>query len=136
MRSNYTYIYIHFIWATWDRLYLIDDQIEPILFSFIKHKCRELKSVPIQIGGMPNHIHLLVKLPTNITIGDFVKHIKGSSSHYVSNVYKPEDFFKWQKGYAAISVSPQLVEKISKYISNQKEHHQRKSYQSNWELVK
>jgi len=136
MRASYSRIYIHLIWSTWDRLDLIDDKLEPILYSYIAKKCRQQNGILLQIGGTPNHLHLLVKIIPATNIGQFVKNIKGSSSHYIAQIINPDSFFKWQGGYAAISVSPAHLSKISTYIATQKEHHQTDSCNNDWEFNK
>jgi len=136
MRASYSRIYIHLIWATWDRLDLIDDKLESILYSYIARKCRQQNDILLQIGGTLNHVHLLVKILPVINIGQFVKNIKGSSSHYIAQIIRPDSFFKWQGGYAAISVSPVHLSKISTYIASQKEHHQTDSCNKDWEFPK
>jgi len=97
IRASYSRIFIHLIWTTWDRLDLIDDTLEPILFNFIAKKCRQQNGILLQIGGTSNHVHLLVKLLPAINIGQFVKNIKGSSSHYIAQIVRPDSFFKWQR---------------------------------------
>ena len=87
MRASYSRIYIHLIWATWDRLDLIDDKLEPILYDYISKKCRQRNGLLLQIGGTSNHVHLLVKLLPAINIGQFVKNIKGSSSHHIARLF-------------------------------------------------
>ncbi|MGB2956105.1 MAG: transposase [Anaerolineales bacterium] len=106
------------------------------LDNYIAIKCRQQNGLLLQIGGTPNHIHLLVKLLPAINIGQFVKNIKGSSSHYIAQIIRPDSFFKWQGGYAAISVSPTHLSKISTYIAAQKEHHQMNSCNKDWEFSK
>ena len=133
MRASYSRIYIHLIWSTWDRLDLITTELEPILYSYIAKKCRQQNCLLLHIGGIPNHIHLLVKIHTAIEIGDFVKNIKGSSSHYIAQIIHPGNFFKWQGAYPAISVSPFQVSRISRYIAAQKEHHQLNTCNKDWE---
>ena len=73
MRASYSRIYIHLIWSTWDRLDLIDDKLEPILYNYISKKCRQQNGILLQIGGTSNHVHLLVKLLPAINIGQLVK---------------------------------------------------------------
>ncbi|MGB2964188.1 MAG: IS200/IS605 family transposase [Anaerolineales bacterium] len=136
MRAAYSHIYIHLIWATWDRLELIDSKMEPILYSYLANKCEEQKGILLQIGGNTDHVHLLVKIHTASSIGQFVKNIKGSSSHYINQIIHPGSFFKWQGGYAAISVSPDQLSKISRYISRQKDHHKAGSSFADWEIPK
>ena len=97
MRASYSRIYIHLIWSTWDRLDLIDDKLEPILYNYISKKCRQQNGILLQIGGTSNHVHLLVKLLPAINIGQLVKNIKGSSSHHIAQIIRPDSFFKWQR---------------------------------------
>jgi len=136
MRASYSRIYIHLIWSTWDRLDLVDNKLEPILYNYISKKCRQQNGILLQIGGTSNHVHLLVKLLPAKNIGQFVKNIKGSSSHYIAQIIRPDSFFKWQGGYAAISVSPGHLSKVSMYIAAQKEHHQMNSCIKDWEASK
>jgi len=136
MRASYSRIYIHLIWSTWDHLDLIDDKLEPILYNYISKKCRQQNGILLQIGGTSNHVHLLVKLLPAINIGQLVKNIKGSSSHYIAQIIRPDSFFKWQGGYGAISVSPAHLSKISMYIAVQKEHHQINTCIKDWEFSK
>ena len=134
MQAVHSQIYFHFIWGTWNRLDLIDREIETTLYRFIHKKTKVLNGIPIELGGTTNHIHLLVKLTPSIPIWEFVKNIKGSSSHYINQIKLPVDFFKWQGGYAGTSVSPSQVSKISRYIQMQKYHHQEDSIIRKWEL--
>ena len=136
MRASYSKLYIHLNWATWDRLDLIDDELEQILYTYITKKCVQLNVILLKIGGTPNHIHLLVKLLPAKNISTFVKIIKGSSAHYIAQIVRPDYFFKWQGGYGAISVSPIHISTISTYISSQKDHHQNGSFNTYWEYSK
>ena len=134
MRRSHTEICIHLVWATWDRLDLIDEELEPVIFHYLDKKCNENKCWLEQIGGMPDHVHLLVRLTTTITIGQLVKSLKGSSSHYIAQIHKPGQFFKWRGGYSAYSISNFHVPKVSRYIKNQEANHLENSCISNWEL--
>ncbi len=77
MRAPYTQLYLHAIWATWDRLPLITPEIELRLYGAINDKCRELKAYPLALGGIEDHLHLLVRLPTTLTVADLLKETKG-----------------------------------------------------------
>jgi REP element-mobilizing transposase RayT len=123
MREPYTQLYVHLVWATWDRLPLITPDIEPRLYGHIIRKCRELKCVPIRISGIENHTHLLVRLHTTIAVATLVKEVKGASSHLMTHEIAPDDFFKWQGAYGAFTVRKAEVPQIHEYIANQKQHH-------------
>jgi putative transposase len=98
MRSPFTQLYLHFVWATWDRLPLITPLNERSIYSSILTKCRELKCHVLAIGGTSDHVHLLIRFPTTITVADLVKEVKGASSHLVTHQIAMGEFFKWQWG--------------------------------------
>jgi len=133
MRRSHTKLYLHIIWSTWDRMDLIDSKLEPILYRYIQKKCEENKCWLEAIGGTSNHLHVLVRLTTSIPIGKLVHQIKGASSHYIGQIHRPDDFFKWQGGYSAFTVSPSQVKTVSGYIKNQKKHHRDQILQKAWE---
>ncbi len=80
------------------------------------------------INGMPEHIHCLFQLNPQKSVAEVIKHVKGSSSHFVNQHDLIADKFAWQTGYSAFSVSESAVGKVYQYIQNQKTHHQKKSY--------
>ena len=124
MYSNYTQLFIHIVWATWNRLPLITDDVQNDLYSAIAAKCIELNSQPLAIGGVSDHVHVLTQIPTTITIAELVKGIKGSSSHLMTHSITPEIAFKWQGSYGAFSVSKSGIDRVVAYIHNQKTHHE------------
>ena len=103
MRAPYTQLYLHCVWATRDRMPLITDEIEARLYAAIATKCRELKCAPLAIGGIEDHIHLVVRLHTTVPVARLLKEVKGSSSHLVTHAVAPGDFFKWQGSYGAFT---------------------------------
>jgi putative transposase len=111
------------VWATWDRLPLITPEIGSRLHAAIAAKCRELNAEPLTIGGVDDHVHLLVRLPTTLAIATLAKQVKGSSSHLITHEVTPGEFFKWQGAYGAFTLSKDQVEATNAYIQRQKEHH-------------
>ena len=89
---------------------------------------------PIKIGGTKDHIHILVNIHPSVSVSNVVKEVKGFSSFIIANKIQPESLFRWQSGYGVISISPQGISRISKYITDQKEHHRQGTMESNWEL--
>ena len=133
MRRSHTKLYLHIIWSTWDRMELIDPVIEPVLYKYIRKKCEENQCWLEAIGGTTDHVHILVRFITSISISKLVHQIKGASSHYIANIYRPENFFKWQGGYSAFTVSPHQLNVVSEYIKNQKQHHYDQTCKNYWE---
>ena len=123
MRRNKLALYIHLVWATWDRLPLITPEMERRIHRNIESEARKQGCDVLAINGVQDHIHLPVTLPATITIANLVKQVKGVSSHFVNETLRPAAQFKSQGSYAAFSVSRWDVDKIIEYIRRQKEHH-------------
>jgi len=133
MRSPYTQLYLHMVWATWDRLPLITEAIKPRLYAAIAAKCRELKCVPLAIGGIADHVHVLVRLHTTVAIATLVKEIKGASSHLVTHEIAIGEFFTWQGSYGAFTLRKSEVPNVVAYIERQAEHHAAMDLWEEWE---
>ena len=133
MSHSFNKIWIHAIWATKERLPLLHQNSEQKVYQFIAEQLRELGCPVRIINGMPDHIHCLFLLNPQKSVAEVIKQIKGSSSHYINEHNIISDKFSWQTGYAAYSVSESVVEKVFQYIKTQKEHHQKKTYQQEYE---
>lgn len=134
MASN-TKLYIHLVWATWDRLPLITPSIESRLLAAVSAKCRELACTPLAIGIVPDHVHVLVRIPPTLPVSTLVKELKGSSSHLMTHEATPHSFFKWQGSYGAFSVGEDHIGSVTVYVMNQKRHHAAGSCLPNWEEI-
>jgi putative transposase len=133
MKNPYTQLYIHCVWATWDRLPLLTPQVEQRIYAAILTKCRELNCEPLAINGMPDHMHLLVRLHTTISVAELLKEVKGASSHLATHEVAPGEFFKWQGTYGAFTLSKSAIPVVKAYIDRQKEHHAQGELTSEWE---
>jgi REP element-mobilizing transposase RayT len=133
MRAPFTQLYLHGVWATWDREPLVTAQIEQPVYAFILAKIRELRCVPIAIGGISDHVHVLVRWSPTVSIAEFIGEVKGGSSHFVTHQLLPQSFFKWQGSYGAFTVSRDQVESVRHYIERQKEHHAMQTVVPAWE---
>lgn len=133
MPHSYNKIWIHAIWATKERIPLIQPRIKQKIFQLISEQLRE-QGCPVRIiNGMPDHIHCLFLLNPLKAVAEIIKQIKGSSSHFVNHNNLISDKFCWQTGYAAYSVSESVVEKVFQYIKNQKQHHLKKTFQQEYD---
>ena len=114
---NYIALNIHLIWATKNREPYLEKNIRYPLLSHIKMEA-DLKNINIKIiNGVEDHLHCLVGMKPTQSVSDIVKAIKGESSRWLNQEFL-KDNFRWQDGYGAIAVSPQLVSKTIKYIAN------------------
>lgn len=133
MRRNKLALYIHLVWATWDRLPSITPEIERRLHRNIESAAGKMGCTVLAINGMPEHVHLLVKMPATTTVANLAKQVRGVSSHFANEELLPSAGFKWQGSYGAFTVSHWDVNKIITYIQRQKAHHAAADVWAEWE---
>ena len=92
------------------------------VYLCIREEAARLKAEIIAIGGVADHVHVLLRLPATVSIAELVKQLKGSSSHLANHEVLPHGF-KWQGGYSAGSVSRRLLPIVRNYVLRQEEHH-------------
>ena len=138
MAGTFTSLQYHCVFSTKNRAPLIHEELRGRLYEFIggvvRSECPVLKSGKrngglIAIGGMPDHVHLLVRWPANRTVSDLMRIVKSKSSGWVSETFPARRSFRWQEGYGAFSASKSGISAIETYIANQAEHHRTQSFQ-------
>ena len=135
MHEPYTQLHVHFVWATWDRLPIIRPEWKAAICACAQSECDRLKVLVVAQYVMPEHMHLLVQLPTTVDIATVMKQVKGSSSHLITHQIAPGEWFKWQGSYGAFAVSKSEVPLKRLYIQNQELHHQSSDFQQEWDTL-
>ncbi len=121
----------HIVFSTRMREPNIIKLIQPQLWTYLGGIVRAEGGVSIEIGGVQDHVHLLVSLHQNQTIADFMRKLKAGSSKWLHDTF-PDNPIWWQNGYGAFSVSNSLIENVKHYILNQEAHHSKVSYQDEY----
>ena len=134
MAHTYSNINIHYIFSTKKRGKLLTPGLQKRLWPYMGGIARENKMKALVIGGTVDHVHLLISLPTTITIAKGIQLIKGGSSKWVHDTFHDLSNFQWQEGYGAFSVDYSNINNIIKYIKNQHEHHRKKSFEEEYVL--
>ncbi|KGO92139.1 IS200/IS605 family transposase [Flavobacterium subsaxonicum] len=132
MPQSLAYNYIHLVFSTKHREHLILPEIESKLYAYITGICKNSESPALQIGGMPDHIHILFVLSKKISLVKFIEEIKKTSSKWIKSIEGGHPDFYWQDGYGAFSVSPKHIEMVKNYILSQKEHHKEKTFKEEY----
>ena len=130
MASTYTNLIYHIVFSTKFRRSTITTDWQPQLYEYFGGILREREGICLQIGGMPDHVHILAKLSPRIAIMDVLRDVKAVSSKWINDQRFTSDHFDWQIGYGAFSVSRSNVESVQQYIRNQAKHHQRFSFRA------
>jgi putative transposase len=116
-------LYYHFAWSTHSRISLIHRSYRGELLKIINEETKNRGGLPIRHNAMPDHVHLLVRLPPTIKVSDFIGQVKGATSHRVNEEIKLNFKLQWQEGYGALTLRKDELEKVSRYIDNQESHH-------------
>jgi REP element-mobilizing transposase RayT len=102
---------------------VIDQTLEQLIRRAVVSKCRQLGSEVIAIGGADDHQHLLLPLPSTITIARLIGEAKGYSSWVINRCRPVDQLFRWQETYYASSVSLEELPAAESYVRNQRQHH-------------
>jgi REP element-mobilizing transposase RayT len=129
-------IYFHLVWATKNRYPYLTSEKQAKMYPYIVSKSQELECIVHGIGGIEDHVHLIVSIPPKLAVAQFVKNIKGSSSYFYNNHFSDDPKFAWQEGYGVFSLGSKQLEIAVNYVSNQKQHHQNKTIISSLEVFK
>ena len=109
------------MFSTKGRYPSIPDELQSRLWAFMGGTARRLGMKAIAVGGMRDHVHILLSLPPTIALAKAVQTLKANSSRWLHQTTgRP---FEWQEGYAAFSVSISQTDATVAYILNQHEHH-------------
>jgi REP element-mobilizing transposase RayT len=127
---SYAQLYFHIVFATKDRLPLIAHAWEDEMYRYLGGIIRGLKCVPIEINGMPEHLHILLRMSPVIAISDLMRELKANSSKWARQTHEPK--FRWQRRYGAFSVSESSADTVRKYIQRQKLHHQKQTFEDEY----
>ncbi len=126
MSHTFTKNHQHIIFSTAERRKLIDKEFQPKLWAYMGGICRNHKMFVRTIGGIEDHIHMLIELPPTIAVAEAVRTIKSNSSKWVNELGRS---FAWQKGYGAFSVSASNITAVERYIRNQERHHRKMTFE-------
>lgn len=129
MPQSLSNLAIHVIFSTAGRVPFVEEDRLERLWAYGIGVLRQLECPAIQIGGRPDHLHLLFRLSRTDRVSDVVKEVKTSTSKWLKPQHDALSSFAWQAGYAAFSVSPRDIDMVRSYIQNQERHHHKHSFQ-------
>jgi len=121
-------VWLHALWGTLERRPLLTMPAAVKVSEYL-HYYSDEKSVYMKINYVnPDHVHVLVDLTANLSIEQMMHLLKGASSHRINERNLLPRKFGWARGYGIFSVSHSLVGEVAKYIAEQEEHHQKRSF--------
>jgi putative transposase len=123
----YWRLHYHLVWSTFQREPMLTKAAEKQVYGTILSKAKALGILVHAIGGIEDHIHLVVSVPPRYSIAECVQHFKGASSHYVNHQPGASGSFHWQDDYGAMTIGERSLVDVTAYVLSQKEHHLNKT---------
>ena len=127
MSGTFSNLSVHVVFSTKDRLPLMTMPIRDKLFPYMGGIVRGLGGTIITVGGMPDHVHLVARLPTTVSVADVARIVKANSSKRMNEKFTTIKF-GWQRGYGAFSVSHSALPAVVNYVRDQERHHRHRSF--------
>jgi REP element-mobilizing transposase RayT len=132
MTHSYKIHFFHLIWSTKQRYLFITPDIQSRLYLYMGAIIRNHSGKLLEIGGMPDHVHLLVEIANLDKFSSFIRDIKASSSLWIHKNFPEFQNFAWQEGYGSFSVSYSSIKSVQEYIQNQEFHHKNLSFEEEY----
>ena len=129
MPQSFSCLHAHIVFSTKRRQPFLTPDLVERLYPYLGGLARNRKCKLVRIGGVEDHVHMLVELARDIAVSEFVGAIKSNSSKWIHDEFPERQSFAWQQGYASFAVSLSVLEPVAKYIETQSEHHRKKSFQ-------
>jgi REP element-mobilizing transposase RayT len=126
---SYISSYFHCVFSTKERRPLITPELRERLWPFLGGIARQNQMKAIEVGGVEDHVHLLLSLPATMPVAKAMQLIKGGSSKWIHETFPAQREFAWQEEYGAFSVSVSQLDKTIAYIKGQPEHHRKMTFQ-------
>jgi putative transposase len=133
---SHTYVnaLFHCVFSSKGRRALITSSLQERLWPFMGGIAREQGLKALAIGGVEDHVHLLLSLPATIAVAKAIQLIKGASSKWVHDTFPEHRSFAWQEGYGAFSIGVSQTDATVTYIRSQPEHHRQTTFQEEFRM--
>ena len=128
MANTYTQIHIHVVFAVQNRASLISESWEMELHKYMSGIIQHNNHKVLAINGTNDHIHILFGFRPTQSLSDLMQDVKGCSSKWINQRRLCPGRFSWQEGYGGFSYSKSQLPKVARYIENQKQHHQKRTF--------
>mgnify|MGYP001497537263 CR=1 FL=1 len=125
---SYINVYVHYVWATKNRAPYLTANIRDEVFKHIRENGRDKNIFVDFINGYTDHVHCLVSLNDDLSIGKIAQLLKGESSYWINKNKLTSQKFAWQDEYFAVGVCKDKLSVVRNYIAKQEEHHAKISF--------
>ena len=133
MSSSFTHLLIHIIFSTKHRQPSLAKPLRDRLHAYMGGIVLHERGSVLAIGGVEDHVHLLIRLRPDQCVSDLVRLIKCNSARWANQLPEEPNGLVWQAGYSAFSVSLSQANRLVRYIQEQEEHHRHVSFREEYE---
>lgn len=133
MAGTFSQIYIHVVFAVSGRESLVEPSWEERLYQYISGVIQNKEQKMLAISGMPDHLHFFIGMKPSCRLSDLVREVKKSSHEFIKEEKLCRFNFSWQEGYGAFSYGHSQIEDVVRYVLNQKQHHEAKSFKREYQ---
>ena len=118
------HIYAHLSWTTWARLPLISQAVAEFLLRFLLAEAKRHGTRVVEIGVVPNHVHMLLELPASYDVPRLVQGLKGASARLANrDGFSRNKSLRWETGYDLRSVGIKQLPQVANYVRLQELKH-------------
>ena len=121
---------MHVVFSTKERRPLITSDLRVRLEPYLNGIAEKNNMRALAVGGIEDHMHILLSLPSTMAIARAVQLIKGNSSKWIHEEFPKQKEFEWQEGYGAFSIGVSGIAATTAYLERQAEHHRKKTFKS------
>lgn len=133
MPQSLSQMYVHIIFSTKEQIpFLKDIVIRKEMHAYLASIIKAYTNIPLIVGGVEDHIHILCVLSKTNTLAKVVGETKRNSSKWIKTKDAIYSDFLWQRGYGAFSVSHSQIKRVHRYINNQEQHHKKISFKEEY----
>ena len=119
----YWQLFYHIVWATKNREPLLTEEIEPVVYGFLRAKAVGLGGMVFALNGIEDHVHMIASIPPGISVARFVGQVKAVASAKLNKSGLSVERFSWQNEYGVFSLDRKRLQAHVAYVDRQKERH-------------
>lgn len=135
MANTYTSLHYHIVFSTKNRHPWIAPKIEERIWKYLGGIARENGMTADRVGGVEDHVHMVVGIPPKLALSKAVQLLKGGSSKWIHGTFPALAKFAWQDGFSAFTVSKSILPAVIRYVANQREHHRVRTFRDEYRTL-
>ncbi|UJF30863.1 IS200/IS605 family transposase [Kaistella sp. 97-N-M2] len=132
MPNTYVKLYVQAVFSVKYRQALIGEHFSKELFAVIGNLINETGCKVIIVNGVADHVHCFFSLKSSISLSEVMKNVKAKSSKWINENEFLKQRFEWQRGFGGFSYSQSAISNVYQYIQNQKEHHKKENFRTEY----